>query len=255
MDTKEFEGRKIMVFGASSGIGRACAVQLGERGAKVILVGRNQERLEETAKHIPEGFSVIMPCDVSNFSAAEQVVKDAVKLDGVKLDGCVFSAGIATVVPILSVKEEMLKKVFQTNLFSLYGIMKAFASRRISWDGASFVSISSESAIVPAKGQCIYGPAKTAINMYTSIAATELASRRIRVNAVSPEMVDTPMGHKSLSLLSPERVQERYPLGKLEPEDIADTVLFLLSDSSKKITGQIISITAAATGGNDNFQF
>lgn len=255
MDTKEFEGRKIMVFGASSGIGRACAVQLGEHGAKVILVGRNQERLEETASHIPERFSVIMPCDVSSFSAAEQVVKDAVKLDGVKLDGCVFSVGIVSVVPIMAVKENMLKEAFQTNLFSLYGIMKAFASRRISQDGASFVSISSDAAVVPAKGQCVYGAAKAAINMYTRIAAIELSSRKIRVNVVCPEMVDTPMGHGCLQLLSTERLQERFPLGILTPEDIADTVLFLLSDASKKITGQAIQITAGSTGGDDNYQF
>lgn len=255
MGREEFNGRKFIVFGASSGIGRACAVQLGQRGANVILVARNQERLAEAASQIPEGHSVILPCDVSDFNAAEAAVKDAVKLDGVKLDGCVFSVGIAPIVPVSAVKEAILIKGFQTNLFSFYGILKAFSSRRISVDGASFVSLSSMAAIEPAKGQGIYAATKAAINACTCAAAKELAPRGIRVNTVCPEMVDTPMGHDCLVNLPPERLRKRYPMGALAPEDIAETVLFLLSGASGKITGQAIQITAGSTGGDDNFEF
>lgn len=244
LDKREFEGRKIIVFGASSGIGRACAIQLGQRGANVILVARNQDRLKETASHIPKGHSAILPCDVSDFGAAEAVVKEAVKLDGVKLDGCVFSAGIVQVIPVAAIGEQALLKGYQTNLFSLYAIGRAFSSRRVSRDGASFVSLSSISAILQDKGQSIYAAAKAAINTYTSVAALELAPRGIRVNAVCPHMVDTPMASAYLDKMTPEQVEREYPLGKLTPEDIADTVLFLLSDASKKITGQAIAITA-----------
>lgn len=254
MEQAEFQGRKILVLGASSGIGRACAIQLGRRRARVILVGRNQERLEETASQIPEGLSAIFPCDVSDFDAAQQVVKDAVALDGVKLDGCVFSVGIAKIVPIASVKEQMILESFQTNLFSLYGVMKSFSSRRISKDGASFVGISSLAGIGAAKGQCIYAAIKAAMNSYLSVASQELAKRRIRVNAVCPDLVKTPMG-VGLKIMPPERLKERFPLGVLDPNDIADTVLYLLSDASKKITGQAIAITAGNTGGNDNLMF
>lgn len=257
MDQTEFQGRKILVLGASSGIGRACAIQLGRLGAKVILVGRNQERLEEAASQIPEGLSAILPRDVSDFDAAQQVVKDAVALDGIKLDGCVFSVGIANVIPIASVKEQIILDFFQTNLFSLYGIMKSFSSRRVSEDGASFVGLSSGAGLAAKaeKGQCIYAATKAAMNSYLSVAARELAKRRIRVNAVCPELVDTPMGGPGLKSMSPERLKERYPLGALEPDDIAGTVLYLLSDASKKITGQTIAITAGSTGGNDNLVF
>lgn len=255
MDKQEFEGRKIMVFGASSGIGRSCAIQLGERGANVILVGRNQERLKETASHIPEGHSVILPCDVSNFDAAEAVVKDAVKLDGVKLDGCVFSAGVAMITPVSLVKEQALLETYQTNLFSLYAILKSFVSRRISVDGASFVSLSSDAAMKPTKGQPIYAGTKAAVNALTFTAARELAKRRLRFNAVCPEMTDTPMGRPGLRNLPSGRIEERYPLGMLTPEDIAGTVLFFLSDASRKITGQTIQITAGSIGDDDNFMF
>ena len=118
MEQREFEGRKIMVLGASSGIGRACAIRLGEQGARVLLVGRNQARLEETAGHIPEGIREILPCDVSDFDAAQAVVKDAVKRDGVKLDGCVFSVGIAPVCPVAAIQKRRLVEAFDTNLFS-----------------------------------------------------------------------------------------------------------------------------------------
>lgn len=252
---EEFKGRKILVFGASSGIGRACAIQLGERGANVVLVGRNMERLQETAGHIPEGQTAILPCDVSNFEAAQAVVKEAAALDGTKLDGCVFSAGIGKNVPIVSIKERSIREQFQTNLFSLYAIMQAFSSRRVSVDGASFVNISSIAALSPERGQAIYAGTKAAVNALTNVAAQELAGRRIRVNAVCPEGVDTPMGHDGLSRLSPERLRERYPLGLLTAEDIADTVLYLLSDASKKVTGQAVAVTAGSTGGNDHFAF
>lgn len=255
MDREEFEGRKFIVFGASSGIGRSCAIQLGRRGANVTLVARNQERLAETASQIPKGHSVILPCDVSDFNAAEAVVKDAVKLDSVKLDGCVFSVGTANVVAVRTAEERELMPHFQTNFFSLAAIMRSFTSRRVSKDGASFVSISSIAAIAPEKGQCIYGATKSAINAYSYVAAQELASRRIRVNTICPDMVETPMGSPGLQRLTPERLKERYPLGVLTPEDIADTALFLLSDASKKITGQAIQITAGSIGGNDNFVF
>lgn len=254
MSREEFAGRKIIVFGASSGIGRSCAIRLGKRGAEVILVGRNRERLEEAAGHIPEGRGVILPCDVSDFDAAQAVVKDAVKLDGAKLDGCVFSVGIAGIYPIIAVRKEHLLESFQTNLFSLAGILKAFASRRVSRDGASFVGLSSGAAIGPVKGQSVYAATKGAMNAYISVAAKELAPRRIRVNAICPEMVDTPMG-AGLHLLPEERLRERYPLGVLTADDIADTALYLLSDAAGKITGQAISVTAGSAGGNDNFVF
>lgn len=254
MDQREFEGRKILVLGASSGIGRACAIQLGARGAQVILVGRNQERLEETAGHIPEGRSAILPCDVSDFGAAQAVVKDAVKLDGAKLNGCVFSVGISMPIPMAAIREQQVLEVFRTNLFSLFGVLKAFSSRRVSEDGASFVAISSEAALGALKAQGVYGASKAGINACIASTANELAPRGIRVNSVCPSMVDTPMG-KGLYLLPPERLREMYPLGVLLPEDVADTVLFLLSDASKKITGQAISITAGCFGGDDHFAY
>lgn len=255
MGPREFENRKIIVFGASSGIGRACAIQLGEQGARVVLVGRNHERLAETASHIPEDRRIILLCDVSDFDAAQAAVKEAVKWDGAKLDGGVFSAGAGLIRPVISAREEDLLALFRVNFFSFAAVLKLFASRRISNCGASFVGISSCAAMLPDKGQGIYGATKASMNAYAAAAAQELASRGIRVNTVCPDMVDTPMGGAGLRRLSAARMQERFPLGGLVPEDIADTVLYLLSDFSRKITGQAISVTAGSIGGGDQVAF
>ena len=193
---------------------------------------------------------LILPCDVSDFDAAQAVVADAVKADNIKLDGCVFSAGISAVYPIRQAELSTLQEMFRTNFFSLVAILKAFCSRRVSKDGASFASVSSRAAMMPDKGQGIYGAAKAAINAYTVAAAKELAPRRIRVNAVCPEMVDTPMGAYFKENMPPEQLQKAYPLGLLTAEDVANTVIYLLSSYSGKVTGQAIWLSAGNDGGS-----
>lgn len=246
----EFTGRKIIVFGASSGIGRQTAIQLSRLGARVILVSRNVERLNSVLGELDGSGHLVLPCDVSVFDAAQNAVKEAVKIDGVKLDGCVFSAGMYILNPVSIVKEKTLHEMFRTNFYALVAIMKSFASRRISNDGASFVSISSRAALAPDKAQGVYAATKAAMNAYVITAARELASRQIRVNTICPEVVDSPMGAGFKETSQPEKIQNLYPLGLIQTQDVADTVLFLLGDKSKKITGQSIWLSAGNDGGS-----
>lgn len=250
MECTMFQGQKIIIFGASSGIGRQTAIQLSQLGAQLVLVGRNEARLHETMELLQgEGHREIS-CDISEFDAAQTVVADAVKADGVKLDGCLFSAGIYAMYPVSVVKNANIQSLFQTNFFSFVAILKAFSSRRISKDGASFVSISSRAAMIPDKAQGLYGASKAAINAYTFAAAKELASRGIRVNAVCPESVDTPMGVGLKENMPPERLSKIYPLGMLTAADVANTAIYLLSGYSTKITGQAIWLSAGNDGGS-----
>lgn len=245
-----FQGKKIMIFGASSGIGRQTAIQLSQLGAHLVLVGRNEARLQESLVFLQgEGHRSII-CDISDFSAAQKVVADAVKTDGVKLDGCLFSAGIYAMYPISAASLSGAQELFQTNFFSLVAILKAFASRRVSKDGASFVSVSSRAAAKPDKAQGLYGASKAAINSYTVAAAKELTSRGIRVNALCPESVDTPMGAGLKENMPPEQLHKIYPLGLLTAQDVANAAIFLLSDYSTKITGQAIWLSAGNDGGS-----
>lgn len=249
MGTYRFDHKKILVFGASSGIGRQTAIELSDLGAQLVLVGRNESRLQETLGLLQGDNHVILPCDISDFSAAQNVVKEAVNVDKTKLDGCVFSAGIYAMYPLSAANGAALQELFATNFFALVAILKAFSSRRISNDGASFVSVSSRAAMMPDKAQGIYGATKAAINSYTIAAAKELSSRGIRINAVCPESVDTPMGAGLKENMPPERLHSIYPLGLLTAEDVADTILYLLSDCSKRVTGQSIWLSAGNDGG------
>lgn len=255
MNHREFEGKKYVIFGASSGIGRQTAVQLSQLGARTVLVGRNVARLEETAGMLQGESHLILSCDISDFDAAQAVVKEAVKVDDIKLDGCVFSAGIFARYPISITKLLPLQKMFQTNFFSLVAILKAFSSRRVSNNGASFVSISSRVAMMPDKTLGIYSATKAAINAYTVAAAKELAPRMIRVNAVCPETVDTPMAGNIKGDMPLEQLRRMYPLGLLTAEDVADMVIYLLSSYSKKVTGQSIWLSAGNDGGCERYIF
>ncbi len=243
-------GKKIIVFGASSGIGRETAVQLSRQGARVILVARNEARLAETLTMLEGEGHAVLPCDVSDFAAAQNVVKEAVKTDGEKLDGCFFAAGIYMMSPVALVKEAALQQMFQTNFFAMTAVLSTFSSRRCSNDGASFVSISSRAATIPDKAQGVYGATKAAINAYTVAAAKELSSRKLRVNTICPEAVDTPMGAGLKENMPPERLKKFYPLDMLTAEDVANTAVFLLSDMSKKITGQSLWLSAGNDGGS-----
>lgn len=251
------DNKKILIFGASSGIGRQTAIQLSELGAQLVLVGRNEQRLKDTAELTTQRNRPhhILRCDVSDFNAAQNTVKEAVELDGIKLDGCLFSAGFSGLYPIKSVKECLLQEMFQTDFFSLVAILKVFSSRHISNSGASFVSISSRAGIFQDKAKGVYGAANAAINSYTAAAALELSARLIRVNAICPEAVTGTPTNASPKVgkwasLPPEQVREIYPLGILTTEDVADLAVFLLSDYSKKLTGQSIWLSAGNDGGS-----
>lgn len=248
MEFFEFDNKKIIVFGASSGMGRQTAIQLSQLGARLVLVSRNEASLRETASMLQGDNHFILPCDISDFDAAQNVVKEAVNKDKIKLDGCVFSVGVYAMYPVSTVKMQPVLEMFKTNFFSFTAILKSFASRRISNDGASFVSISSRAAMMPDKAQGIYGATKAAINSYTVAAAKELSLRMLRINTVCPEAVDTPMG-SGIKAMPPERLQRTYPLGLLTAEDVANTVIYLLSSYSAKVTGQSLWLSAGNDGG------
>lgn len=164
MEYLNFNGKKYLIFGASSGIGKQVALQLSQLGARLVLVGRNEEKLQETLEMLDGDGHNILICDVSDFSAAQNAVKTAVSMDNIKLDGCVFSAGIYAMLPLGAVTEEKINKIFATNIVSMMAIAKAFSSKRISNNGASFVSVSSRAALLPDKSQGVYGASKAAIN-------------------------------------------------------------------------------------------
>lgn len=234
------EGKRILVTGASSGIGRACAVMAAELGASVTLVARRAEALEETRQLMvaPERHR----CLAWDFASGQDVAPlfaDILK-DG-KLNGLVHAAGIGPAMPLAAIDMQEAKRVMEVNWLSFLALMKQCAKKRVAEPGFSVVVISSTSALSGSPGQSVYGASKGAVSSMVRTFAIELAPKGIRVNAVCPSNIKTPMFDAVVGEITDEAGQAaliaKQPLGLGEPEQVAAPVCFLLSEAASFITG------------------
>lgn len=241
-------GKTYLVVGASSGIGREIAIAISKLNGTVVLTGRNLEQLQETFSKMKGKNHLIVPFDMSNISEIKNFIKICLTKLPNKFSGLVFSAGLERVIPIRSENIENLKLFNDVSFLSYEALLKEFSSRRVLMDGGSIVAISSRAALFPEKGYLGYGTAKAALNFASKVAALEFAKRKVRVNTVCPEMVTTPMTETFFSNIDKDSLDKLYPLGFLEPSDVANLVVFLLSDMSKKLTGQNFYLSAGNAG-------
>ncbi len=238
------EGKTVLVTGASSGIGRGIAVACSKMGAKVIINGRNEAKLESTASLMVDGSSTIMLGDLTDNA-------NMVSLVGVlpKLDGIVHCAGIGQRIPCKSIKEEDVDGVIGVNFKAPVLLQAEILRQKKINKGGSVVFIASISSWSPSMGNSVYSASKGAIISYANCLALELAPRQIRVNCISPAMVWTDLiladGTDEQKLKEDE---SRYPLKRYgKPEDIAHLAIYMLSDASTWMTGSNVKITG---GGN-----
>lgn len=250
-DRFDIKNNKYLVTGASSGIGRATALLLAERGADLILADIDEEGLAETAKFcITE--TKLLPLDLSDTDTIATSITLAVKDFG-KLHGIVHLAGVPYISPLKAITLERLRKTFDINTFAALQLAKAFCNKNVHEQteaGSSIVFISSIYASVGSSSNSGYAMSKAAIEGLTKALAIELAPRKIRVNCIAPGFVKTPMdknistyfdsGHEDL-------VVRLHPLGLGEPLDVACAVAFLFSDAAKWITGTIIHVDGGFT--------
>lgn len=236
------ENKIILITGASSGIGRATALECSRMGASVILTGRNKERLEDVHKNLSNHENQ-PPYIIADLNKDEDLDK-LCSLD-VKLDGVFLNAGISINVPIAFITREKLMDIFNANTFSQILLTKRLVKNKLLKKNASLVftaSVSGNNTVTAAHE--MYSATKSAITGFMRNAALDLAPRGIRVNAVNPGMINTPMVHSGK--YSDEQLQQdmsNYPLGRFgEPEEVAHGVIFLLSDASKWITGHSLVI-------------
>jgi NAD(P)-dependent dehydrogenase (short-subunit alcohol dehydrogenase family) len=236
----DFEGRQVLVTGASSGIGRAVAVALSRQGAKVILMGRNEGELETTAKLLQCSDCTTVPLDLQNHGLIHPKIREICRSGG-RIYGFCHCAGIVETRPLASSKIEGLREMMEVNLNAGIELAKAVCRRDIMEEaGGSLVFISSIYGIVGMPGQIGYSASKGAVIAASRGMAVELARRKIRVNCISPGLVKTDMTAKSMALLSKEQVkalEESYPLGTGRPEDVARAAVFLLAPQNRWITG------------------
>ena len=238
------EGKIALVTGAGRGIGRAVALKLAGQGAVVVVnYNGSKERAEEVVKTILEngGTASVYQCSVSDFEACEKMIKDVIAQYG-HLDILVNNAGITRDGLIMKMKEEDFDSVINVNLKGTFNTIR-FASRAmVKQRKGKIINISSVSGVTGNAGQANYSASKAGIIGLTKSAARELASRNINVNAIAPGFVDTDMTI-TLSDKVKEGAKGQIPLGRFgKPEEIAELALFLSSEKSDYITGQVINI-------------
>ncbi len=239
MDTNynpySLSGKTILITGASSGIGKATAIECSRMGAQLIITGRNEERLQQTFDSLAgEGHQQIA-VDISNADGVLRLV------DGVSAVDCLFNnAGVSTTKPIGFIAENEIERLFDTNVKAPILLTNMMVKKKKINKGGSVVFTSSIGRYVVTPGNNLYAATKGALSAFMKGAAVELASKKIRCNAVLPGMIETPImtGKGSISEEQWELNKQRYPLKRFgTPEEVAWLVIYLFSDASQFITG------------------
>ena len=246
-----FEDKNYIIFGCTSGIGLCTAKALAEKGANVFLVGRGREKLKNLSNLI--GGQPYYDVDLSNCSEDEITTCTEECLNKMRwVDGMVYSAGVADILPIRNVTRDFTRKLFNVNLFGFISAVRGLYGIGNKGKNASVVGISSGAAIEPSLCQTVYAASKAGMNVAAKALAKELRPFGIRVNTVMPWVVDTKMiaDSEKSGMMSESKLKAYHDRGGvLQPNDITDVIEFLLSDKSKAITGATLS----ASGGLDSF--
>ena len=245
------EGRRVLVTGASSGLGRAISIELSRHGAVLILVGRNRPALEETQAALAASPDHdILELDLRDQKQIYPRTREAVERQG-PIYGFCHSAGVVDTRPLQATSRESIQAILDVNLLAGLEMARVISRRDVlEAEGGSLLFISSIYALIGMPGETAYSASKGAVLAAVRALAVELARRRIRVNALSPGFVRTAMTERALSKLSGEQAQaiiEAHPLGMGTPEDVARAAAFLLAPVNGWITGTNLVIDGGFT--------
>lgn len=238
------KGKIALITGATRGIGKAIAELYASHGATIILNARNKEKAEFVAKELREQYNVtveIILFDVANYDEVKIGFKELFKITK-KLDIVVNNAGILDDALIGMVSNNQIEKTFAINTFGVLYVSQ-YAARLMNRNkNGSIINISSIIGTNGNEGQAVYGGSKAAVIGITKSLSKELATSNIRVNAIAPGFIDTEMTQSLTKCKYTERI-ESIKMGKIgKPEDIANTALYLASDLSSYVTGQVIGV-------------
>jgi len=246
MDFLELKNKRILVTGATSGIGFEVVKLLIQFGAKLVVNGRNKTRLEELKSmknilHVIEG-------DLTDLNTINSIVSNVEELDGV-----VNSAGIIYPFPIKFIAEKHIDEVLDINYKAQVLLNSNLFKKKKINEGCSIVFISSVSSQFPYMGGALYTSSKAALEAFARTMALEYSNKKIRSNIVSPGLVKTNIFEETMKASNKEEIKKyesNYPLGFGEPTDVANAVAFLLSSRSSWITGQNIILDGGLTLGS-----
>lgn len=231
--------KTVLITGASSGIGKAMALACARMRAKVIITGRNQQRLNETYDQLEGEGHISILCDLNKQEELDSLIEGLPVLDGV-----VSNAGCNKRMLCQFIKQDDLKLLMETNLTSPILLIKSLLKKKKIQRGGSIVFTSSIAVYHSSIGDSVYSATKGGIQSFSRVLAMEVAGRQIRVNTLQPGMVRTGFVEKGvLSADDYAADEQKYPLGRYgKPEEIALAAVYLLSDASAWMTGSSIVI-------------
>lgn len=246
----DLTGKKIIVAGASSGIGKRTAITLSELGAEVVLTARREDKLQEIAQNLV-GRGKYYVGDLSDIESIEALIKKIVCEVGL-LDGMVYAAGMSKNIPLGQLSYKKSKEVMDINYFGFLEMTRQITKRNRFNPGMRIVAISSVSSLKGNKAQTPYSASKAAINATVRCLAYELADRGICVNAVAPGMTETEMYSKYLANYGKDgeanrTLLQRQYLGIANTNDIANAIAFLISPAAHFITGVTLPVDGGYT--------
>lgn len=240
----DLTGATVLVTGASGGIGREIAILLSSLHARVVLSGRNRERLDETRARLSGEGHRIEVFDLNDFEQIPAWFKSVTAETG-PLNGLVHAAGKQATMPIRLAAPHTVDDLLRTNLHSAILLARGFCQKNCHAAESGMVFLSSVMGLVGAPMVSVYSATKAALMGLARSLAVELASERIRVNCVAPAFVQTEMLDQVRKMLSPERfeaLEKAHPLGFGTPRDVANAVAFLLADTGRWITGSTLIV-------------
>ena len=245
----ELTGQTILVTGASSGIGRETARLISQLGARLVLVGRNAERLSETLRSLDgEGHKA----ELFDLSFADEIPRwlKCISASTGPLHGLVHSAGIHKLRPLRVLSSQTFEDVMRINAGAAIALAKGFRQKGVCAPGGSIVFLSSVAGLTGQAGVAAYAASKGAIVALTRALAVELAEEHVRVNCVAPGVVTTGTGQGLLGMLTAEQgasLEAMHLLGLGCARDVAYAVVFLLAETARWITGTVLVVDGGYT--------
>ena len=239
----DLTGKRVLVTGASSGMGRATAILISQLGGKVIAVGRDESTLKKTVDGLAGEGHQLSVFDLTNADLIPDWMRQLAS-DGA-LDGMVHMAGLHGAKPLRISDVDFVNNLMAINVGAAMQLARGFRHKKVRATTSSIVFASSIAAMIGEAGISAYSATKGAIISLSQSLASELCSEGIRVNCISPSFVKTEFTKEFFDSLTPDQLsalEQKHPLGFGEPEDVAPLIAFLISDSSRWMTGSNVVI-------------
>jgi NAD(P)-dependent dehydrogenase (short-subunit alcohol dehydrogenase family) len=243
------KGRRYLITGASSGIGRATALELSRRGASIIAVGRDEARLQSVLQELHGSGHEIESYDLTETKGIPAMIRSLAARSG-RIDGIVHCAGIHQTAPLRAIESADLGSIFEMNVTTGFMLAKGVRHKQVRGESLSVVFLASAVGLVGQIGVSAYSASKGAVISATKSLALELAREQIRVNCVCPGVVTTPMTddlRNKVGQAAFEEIEAAHPLGLGNAADVAYAIVFLLSDEARWITGTALSVDGGYT--------